>query len=417
VFGRVPAGIDERRMKLLGAVALALFIEEYDLAMLTAALKHIAAELGMLEADFGFHLGLIRLGALPAFAVIPWADRVGRRKVFLLSLVATGLLTFGTAFVRTPAEFVLMQMATRTFFVAGAAIAFVMIAEEFPAEHRGWGIGMLGALGVCGHGFGAGLFAAVDVLPFGWRALYVVGLLPVVLYPMFSRRLPETTRFERHCATRGADVECSSLFGWLRPLHDLASAHPARALGVALAGFLPAIGLAAAFQFTGYYTQNVHGWSPGQYSAMVIVGGGIGIIGNVVSGRLGDRIGRRWVGMLLLGLFPLFVALFYRCPSWTLPAIWVAFVFCAQGGRVILRALSTELFPTSHRSAASGLFTILETVGASLGLFLLYFSSAAQGDLAHIIPYLGATALLGAAILPLFPETRRRELEAINAPA
>jgi hypothetical protein len=36
-------------VSLLGAVALALLFEEYDLAMLTAALPHIAASLHMAE--------------------------------------------------------------------------------------------------------------------------------------------------------------------------------------------------------------------------------------------------------------------------------------------------------------------------------------------------------------------------------
>ena len=61
---------------------------------------------------------------------------------------------------------------------------------------------------------------------------------------------------------------------------------PGRAIGVAIAGFLPAVGLVGAFQFTGYFAQTVHGWSPGQYAAMVFFGGGLGIAGNVVAGHL-----------------------------------------------------------------------------------------------------------------------------------
>ena len=68
----------------------------------------------------------------------------------------------------------------------------------------------------------------------------------------------------------------------------------------------------------------------------------------------------------------------------------------------------------SHRSAASGLYAILETLGASLGLFVLWLASDKQGDLARIVPYLSGMVLLGAATLLLFPETRQRELEAIS---
>jgi predicted MFS family arabinose efflux permease len=82
---------------------------------------------------------------------------------------------------------------------------------------------------------------------------------------------------------------------------------------------------------------------------MVILGGGVGIVGNIVAGRLGDRIGRRRVGALFLALIPLWAALYYNGPSRALPVGFAGFVFCATAAGVIVRAFSTELFPTSHR--------------------------------------------------------------------
>ena len=378
--------------------------------MLTAALPQIAASLGMAETDFGFYLGMIRLGALPAFALIPYADRIGRRRVFLLSLVGTALATLLTAFARTPTEFVVCQMVTRTFFVAGSAIAFVMIAEEFPAPHRGWGIGMLGALGATGHGIAMALFSQIDGLPYGWRSLYAVGVIPLLLLPFFRRRIPETERFGRHDAAVGEDTGGYSL----APLLQMTREYPGRAIGIAMAGFLPSIGLVGAFQFTGYFTQTVHGWSPGQYAAMVFFGGMLGIAGNIVAGRLADRFGRRVVGITLLGSFPFWVALFYNGPGWTVPIAWIGFLFAAQGGRVILRTLATELFPTAQRASASGLFTILEAVGGAAGLFLLFFGSAGEGDFVRLTTGLAFAVLVGGGVLLFFPETRQRELEAIS---
>ena len=167
------------------------------------------------------------------------------------------LLTFLTGFSQTAEQFVALQMFTRTFFVAGSAIAFVMVTEEYPAEHRGWGIGMLGALGVCGHGLAMLLYSVSEHLPYGWRALYFVGLVPVLFFPWFRRKVPETARFSAHAARSLEDGTGPS--GWARPLLELAVTHPARAAGIALVGFVPAIGLISAFQFTGYFTQTVHG--------------------------------------------------------------------------------------------------------------------------------------------------------------
>jgi MFS family permease len=414
-LGRVPGDLEPRHLSLLGAVALALLIEEYDLAMLTAALPRIAADLRMAETDFGLYLGLIRLGALPAFLVIPFADRVGRRRVFLATLLFTGLFTWATGFSQSAWQFVALQMATRTFFITGSAVAIVIVAEEFPAARRGWGIGMLGALGACGHGVGMLFYSQVDWLPFGWRFLYGLGIIPVLCLPLFRRRVVETRRYNEHRAAQDAAGGLPSGFAAaLRPLLEVAQAHPARALGIGLTAFLPAVGMISAYQFTGYYTQTVHGWSPGQYSAMVVLGGALGIIGNVAAGHLGDAIGRRRVGFLLLGSFPLWVWIFYNAPGWALPLAWIGIVFASSGGRVILRAIATELFPTRRRASASGLFSILDAVGAATGLFLVYAGSDQQGDFVFYTTALSFAVLGGGLILLLFPETRQRELEATS---
>lgn len=410
-LGSIPDDIEPRHLTLLSAIALALFFEEYDLAMLTAALPYIAADLAIAETDFGLYLGVIRIGALPAFLVIPFADRIGRRRVFLGALLVTGVATFLTGWSQNAEQFVALQMFTRTFFVTGSAVAFVMITEEYPAEHRGWGIGMLGALGVCGHGLAMLLYSVSGELPYGWRALYFVGAVPVLLLPWFRRRVQETARFSAHAA-RSLDPG-GGPSAWAKPLLELARTHPGRAAGIALVGFVPAVGLISAFQFTGYFTQAVHGWSRGEYAAMVVVAGALGIVGNVAAGRLGDRFGRRRVGMLLLGSFPFFAAAFYNGPGWSLPISWVGLVFASSGGRVILRALATELFPTSQRASASGLFAILDTAGASLGLFILYFGSTREGDFIGMTTLLAFAVLVGGLVLLFLPETRRRELDSI----
>jgi putative MFS transporter len=403
--------LEPRLVTLLGLVALALFFESYDISMLTSALSFIARDLAIAEGDLGEVLAVIRLGSLPALLVVPFTDRIGRRRVFLATVVGSAVATVATAFVQTATQFIAVQMVTRVFMVAGAAAAVVIVTEEFPAEHRGWGIGMLGALAACGHGLGAILFSQVNALPWGWRTLYVVGVVPLLLVPLLRREVRETHRFARHREARAAP---DGVRGWLRPLVDLARTHPGRALLLALAAFLFAVGESPVYQFTGYFTLTVHGWSPAEYAAMVLGGGAIGIIGNVVAGRLGDRLGRRLVGAVFLAVLPAAAWLLYRGPGWAVPLGFTSFVFCETAGLVVVRALSTELFPTSHRATAAGWVSFVMTIGWAAGLAIVGAGTQAPGDMARMTSWLSLVVALGGLVLLLLPETRRRELEAIS---
>ncbi len=394
--------------RLLALVSLALFFESYDVSMLTAALKHIADDLQIAPPELASWLSLIRLGALPAFLVTPFADRLGRRTLFLAAMAGMSLGTLATAFVQTPLQFVLAQMAIRTFLVAGAAVAIVIVTEEFPAEYRGWAIGMVGALSACGHGLGALLFAFVDTLPFGWRFLYAVGVLPLLLMPVFSRGVTETRRFLQRPAE-----QASLLGGWWRPLAGLAGDRPGRAGGILLVAFLLGLGEVAAFQFTSLFAQEHHGWSPPAYSAMVIGAGAFGILGNVTAGSLGDRLGRRAVGAAFLVAFPAFATLFYAGPSVALPVAFAGLVFCQTAGAVMVRALASELFPTSQRSTASGAALLAQTVGWAAGLWLAGQGAATVIEIAVNTRHLALAVACSGLLLLLLPETGRRELEAI----
>jgi MFS family permease len=326
--------------------------------------------------------------------------------------VGMGLFTCATAFAQSATQFVLLQALTRACFVTGSATAFVIVAEELPAAHRGWGMGMLAALGASGHGLGALLYSQIERLPFGWRALYAVGLVPVLLMPYFVRRVVETRRFSDHARTRSVHPP---LRAWLRPLLLLAIAHKARALALAASGLLMAFATLPAFQLSGYFVQSALGFSPARYSGLVVIGGGVGILGNLVGGRLGDSLGRKRVGVVLLAAFPLACFAFYRGGAMVATFAWVALVFTFMGGRLILRALSIELFPTAQRAAAAGMFSFAEAMGAVVGLLAIYaYEVRATADLARVIPAVACVTLLAALLVLVFPETRQRELEDIG---
>ena len=412
-LGAVPE-LEPRLLSLLGFVALALFFENYDYSLLNAALKHIAHDLDIAEKDLGTFAALIRLGALPAFVLIPVSDVIGRRRLFLISVAGLSLGTFATAFAQDAAQFVIAQVATRTFMLTASAIAIVIITEEFPAAHRGWVIGMLAALAAVGHGFGALLFGAVEALPYGWRALYAFGIVPLLLVPRFRAGISETQRFAAQDYVAITGVR-QAMARWFAPLLGMMRQHPWRASGVLSVAAISSFGHAVVYAFIGYFVLEYRGWEPWQYSAMVVVCGALGVVGNVYAGRLADRHGRRIVGLVVLGVFPVFAWLFFRGPGWILPMTWVLLVLVTMAGNVILRAFATELFPTSQRGTSAGMMSLAETFGAGVGLLSLSLLVVERGDLIVMLPMVASATLIAAVIVLFLPETRQRELETISA--
>ncbi len=414
-LGGIPHGISPSQLRLLGFLTFAMFFENFDLSLLGNALPQIGASFGLSKAELGDFTGATRFGALPAFFLIPLADRLGRRRLLLACVIGMSAGSALTAFSQTALQFVLFQVVTRTFIVTASVVTFVVITEEFPAENRGWGIGMLGGVSAIGFGAGALVYGFVNALPFGWRSLYLIGLTPLLLFPALRRGIVETRRWNEHSKNQlPAGSWTTAITGAFAPIVELYRLHPRRALALGLLGGLSAAGTGVAFQFISEFLQTERGWTPGTFAALSIGFGAFGIIGNPVAGRLGDRIGRRTIAAAVFTLFPICAFAFYAGPASMVALPWTGMVFLSMASSVTTRAIATELFPTALRGTGGGSLALLETLGVAAGLFAYARGMEWLGDQGLVIPLVSlATVLAGFSVL-LLPETARRELEEIS---
>jgi MFS family permease len=404
-LGRVPDGVEPAHLRVLGFVALAMFFENYDLGMLGNALPQIAATFGLDKVEQGGFTAAVRFGALPAFLLLPFADQIGRRRILLISIAGMSIGALATALAQSPLQFVIGQFAMRTFIVSAAITSFVVVSEEFPAHRRGWGIGMLGGVGAMGYGFGALLYGFIEWLPFGWRALYGLGIVPLACVPMFARGLRETGRFAATAPTGSAGL------GALAAIAELWRRHPRRAIAIALIGLLSSAGIQPSFQFISEFLQSERGWEPGAFAALTVVFGAFAIVGNPLAGWLGDRYGRRLVASSVLALFPLASLGFFAGPAQWVALPWTAMVFLSMANTVCVRTLATELFPTSLRGTGAGSLALLETVGVGTGLLLYAAAATAFGSQEVALPLVSLGCVGAAVSMLLVPETAGRELE------
>ncbi len=410
-LGPAPS-LTSRQWRVLGLLATAGIFDQYDLYLFSLALKQIQLGLAIPEEQLGYLGSIVRLGALPAFLILFAADRLGRRRVLLATIVGYTVLTGLTALAPNLETFVALQFAARSFAVAEVLLAVVVIAEEFDPGLRGWGIGALAALQACGAGLAALLFALVGGVEGAWRGLYLVGLIPLGLVAWLRRTLPETAHFQAQQERRtalGARVEL------LRPLLDLLRVYPGRFAATAAVAFIGGLAGAAAAFFGAKYMQDAHGWTPRAAGMMVFLGGALAIVGNVAAGRLSDAIGRKRVAIGFVLCDALLTIAFYNSGGWWLVPIWIGMIFASMGGGVTLSALASEMFPTSYRSTASGARAVLAAAGATLGLAAESVLYGVVGSHWTAITLLASVFLAAPLIVGLaFPETAGRELDEIS---
>ena len=411
-LGRPPE-LSDRQWKVLGLVAIVSLFEQYDLYLFSLNLKQIQTDLAISEGSLGWLGSLVRAGALLAIPLTLAADRLGRRRLLLATVVGYTLLTGATAFAPSTTSFVALQFLARAFAVAETLIAVVVIAEEFPPAHRGWGIGALGAIQACGAGLAAIAFGFVDVLPHGWRDLYLVGLGPLVAVAYWRRTLPETQRFAALQREQGESLRAAPTW---EPMRRLLVGHPRRILALLAVVALAGVAFAPAGFFAPKYLQDVHGWTPGSVALLNLFGGMFAIIGNPLAGWLSDRFGRRPIASLFSSGFTVATLAFYGLAGFIAPAFWVLLIFTMMGSEVTLSAFGTEMFPTAQRTTASGLRSGVRELGGVAGLGLVSVLFGVLGS-----NWLAISALALAALgIPLivwlaFPETARRSLEEISA--
>jgi putative MFS transporter len=403
LWRRTPK-LTRRQWRFLGLLGASEMFDHYDMALFGFAIVQIQASLAIAEDEVGAIAAILRLGAIPALAVSVLADRLGRRRLLLATVLGFTLTTTLTAFAQTAEQFAALQFLGRAFIYAEVYLAVVVVTEELSARDRGWGIGLLGAMSGLGYGLAVLLFGFIEQIPYGWRALYLIGALPLLVLARMRRALPETQRFaELRERAAGASA--------LAPVLSLARMYPGRLVRVLLAYAPLEFVVTALGTFIAKTLQQVHGYEPWQVTVLYVVGGTLCIFGNVVAGRLSDRFGRRLVMTALIAMIGVSFLGFYRGGGWLVPLLWVSGTFALQGAGVLGKAISAELFPTSYRSTAASVRGAIGLTAGAGGLSLLGPLYDVAGSHAVALSWLIPLLAVPAVAVWLLPESSSRELE------
>lgn len=402
------SGVSMREWRVLALLGTANAVNGFDLGILALALPAIQRSLEIGEAEVGTMLAIIRLGMLPALAIGVLADRYGRRRLLLATIVGFTVCTALTAVAPNAAVFVALQFVARIFMGAEDTLGIVVVAEELVASRRGFALGVLAALGGIGHGLAAVGYAVAGAGPYGWRTLYAVGAVPLVVIAWVRRQLAETRRFVASQARHAGEPT-----GVWAPLRALVRAHPRRAFGLGLMVFSVYVVMIPAISFQSKFLQEAHGYSAAIVAGLYFVGGLLSVATQLVVGRVSDAIGRKPAVVVMLAVMAAGTLALYRGSGSAVLAGWIVMVCAYLGLDIMLSALGSELFPTAYRSTASSARSVTANVGATLGLALEGTFYTWTGSHGAAISWMMPPLVLVPIALLLLPETARRELEEI----
>ncbi|HVZ49057.1 MAG TPA: MFS transporter, partial [Gemmatimonadaceae bacterium] len=158
---------------------------------------------GASPADVGYAgsilFALFLVGWGCAFVWGPVADRFGRTRALAATIITYAVFTGAAAFATNVWQLGAFRLLAGIGVGGEWAMAGTYVAEAWPEDRRKMGAGYLQT----GYYFGFFIAAALNFTVgarFGWRAMFLCGLVPVVLAAVTLAKVREPARWTAHRA-------------------------------------------------------------------------------------------------------------------------------------------------------------------------------------------------------------------------
>ena len=375
--------------KILVASVLAIMLDFFDFFLIGVVLAFFVGDWHLTYGQSGMILFSSGVAAVPGAIFCGWlGDKIGRRKVFVLTILTFSLATGAMALTPEGGWVYLTVMRFIVGFGAvGVATVDMPLLQEFvPASKRGWLSGLSIAL-VPGGGLLAASFAAFFGTLIGWRWLFAIGLLPALFAFVIRLWVPESPRW---LISRGRVEEARRSLAWalqvdpttielpaILPEPQKASwlelfKYPRSIIGGSLVGLSQtgAVGLALWMVTLLVMVLKV---TPAQASFLAVWVMAAQICGRGMGCWITDRIGRRVGGALCCALAAAATSLAGYLHDVTIGAVPLFFVLLlvqglfANGNSAISYPYMAEMWPAKLRASGYGLVYGISNLGKFIG--------------------------------------------------
>ena len=433
---RLPTSRFHARILVVSALSL-LFdtldatVTGFVLASLRTIWKFDVKTVGLISAIglSGYLLGAFFSGFI--------ADRVGRKKTILFTLIFYSIFSAARGLSDNVATLALLNFLTWIFIGAESSTVPPYLAELWPARIRGKLVGWM--MGFFGFGIALSPVWALLIIPnLGWRWALLLTAPFALIGGMIRSSLPESPRW---LIKTGRVAEAESVLGWIeeeverataaplpppivrmqisedstRPLvrpRDLLSPVYRRITFMLWAAWFAEFGVHYAFQTFVPTILTAEGYSIATSFRYAVVIYGAVIPGYILGGQVVEWLDRKYSILLSFAATAVFQTLFglSKGPREIMLFGGLTAFFLALGS-TSLYTYTPELYPTEVRATGMGIASAWGRAGAVTLLLTFGFFFASMGKSLLFILSDSVLLIASIAVACFGPSTRGRALE------
>ena len=392
------------RNKLLGLAGTGWMFDAMDVGILSFVIAALAIEWQLTPAEMGWIGSVNSIGmAVGALGFGMLADRIGRKNVFMMTLVLFSVASGLSALTMSLTAFLILRFFVGAGLGGELPVASTLVSESVAAHERGRVVVLLESFWAAGWLIAA-LIAYFVIPNFGWRVALIITALPAFYAIYLRRKLPDSPKFEADGKPKQSALEKIQLL-WSKK-------YVRRTLMLWIVWFtvvfsyygmflwLPSVMVIKGFSMIksfGYVLIMTLAQLPGYFSAAWLI----------------ERVGRKFVlATYLLGTA---VSAFVFGSAETLPMLLTfgaLLSFFNLGAWGALYAYSPEQYPTAIRATGSGMAAAVGRVGGIFGPLLVGSLLTAGYGFGLIFGiFCGAIVIGVLAVVFLGTETKQLELE------
>lgn len=392
------------RNKLLGVAGIGWLFDALDVGILSFIIAALAKDWNLTTGQMGWIGSINSIGmAVGAFIFGIFADRIGRKSVFIWTLVIFSVASGLSAFASSLTIFMVLRFFIGMGLGGELPVASTLVSENVAANERGRVVVLLESFWAVGWLLAA-LISYFVIPQYGWRVALILTAIPAIYAVYLRLHLPDSQQFT------AKKMPSRSIVQNLKDVWSKPYSKPTLMLWV--------VWFTVVFSYYGMFL-----WLP---SVMVLKGFSLiksfeyvlvmtlaQLPGYFTAAWLIEKVGRKFVlATYLLGTAISALIFGLTDVTWILIVSGMLLSFFNLGAWGALYAYTPEQYPTVIRGTGVGMAASVGRIGGILGPLLVGTLVANGISIGWIFSIFCASIIIGIlAILLLGRETKQEILQ------